>query len=81
MFPYTVDVPAGHGKPYAAPVPSGAGGDGNGIEEARRLQAAFSSFRFGVEEALDLGADGRFDDPQTREGAINLHNALEEALK
>jgi len=34
-----------------------------------------------VEEALDLGEDGRFDDPLTRESAINLYNALEEALK
>lgn len=45
------------------------------------MQAAFSSFRFGVEEALDLGEDGRFDDPLTKEGAERLHNALEEALR
>ena len=74
-----------YGRRHFKPSPRAADagtfdGTGDGIEKAKALAEAVSDFRFGIEEALDLGADGRIDEPETRNAANRLMNALNAAL-
>ncbi len=53
----------------------------SGIEEAKELHEATCNFKVDVETILDIGDNGRLDDPLKREAAKRVRDALNAVLE